>query len=47
MTYLQRKAAKKKVWERCKKVNICPHCGATNGNYRNCLTYFTHFFIYL
>ncbi|XP_045213702.1 DNA-directed RNA polymerase III subunit RPC1-like isoform X1 [Mercenaria mercenaria] len=36
MTYLQRKSAKKKVWERCKKVSVCPYCAATNGMVKKC-----------
>lgn len=36
MTYLQRKSAKKKVWEKCKKVSICPYCAATNGMVKKC-----------
>ena len=31
MTYLQRKSAKKTVWEKCKKSSKCPYCGAING----------------
>ncbi|XP_064601918.1 DNA-directed RNA polymerase III subunit RPC1-like [Liolophura sinensis] len=36
MTYLQRKAVKKKVMERAKKFNICPLCGAFNGQVKKC-----------
>ncbi|WAQ96885.1 RPC1-like protein [Mya arenaria] len=36
MTYLQRKAAKKKVWEKCKKTSVCSYCGATNGMVKKC-----------
>ncbi|KAH3863264.1 DNA-directed RNA polymerase III subunit RPC1-like [Dreissena polymorpha] len=36
MTYLQRKIAKKKVWEKCKKTSLCCYCGATNGMVKKC-----------
>ncbi|KAK3608217.1 hypothetical protein CHS0354_039236 [Potamilus streckersoni] len=36
MTYLQRKITKRKVWEKCRKVSQCPHCGAYNGMVKKC-----------
>lgn len=36
MTYLQRKIAKKKVWEKCKKTVNCHYCGSANGMVKKC-----------
>lgn len=29
--YLQKKGLRKKIVERCRKINTCPYCGAFNG----------------
>ncbi|XP_021363401.1 DNA-directed RNA polymerase III subunit RPC1-like isoform X1 [Mizuhopecten yessoensis] len=36
LTYLQSKAMKKKIYEKCRKVSICPSCGAYNGMVKKC-----------
>ncbi|XP_026566777.1 DNA-directed RNA polymerase III subunit RPC1 [Pseudonaja textilis] len=36
LTYLQKRGLKKKVSEKCRKKNTCPHCGAFNGTVKKC-----------
>lgn len=36
LTYLARKALRKQVQERAKKVSLCPHCGDINGVIKKC-----------
>ncbi|XP_071130930.1 DNA-directed RNA polymerase III subunit RPC1-like [Mytilus edulis] len=36
MSYLQRKALRKKIYERSRKVSICPYCAAYNGMVKKC-----------
>lgn len=31
LTYLQKRGLKKKISDKCRKKNICHHCGAFNG----------------
>ncbi|BES88214.1 Hypothetical protein polymerase [Nesidiocoris tenuis] len=31
LSYLARKALRKKIQEKCKKMSLCPHCGEING----------------
>lgn len=38
LTYLQKKGLRKKIHEKCKKYNICFHCGAYNGMVKKCGT---------
>ena len=33
MSYLQKKGLRKKICDKCKKSNTCPHCGALNGQF--------------
>ena len=36
---MARKSIAKKINEKCKKISVCPHCGASNGErYIECLT---------
>jgi len=36
LTYLARKALRKQIQERAKKVSLCPHCGDINGVIKKC-----------
>ncbi|KAG8300593.1 DNA-directed RNA polymerase III subunit RPC1 [Homalodisca vitripennis] len=36
LTYLARKAIRKQIQDRAKKVSICPHCGDINGTIKKC-----------
>ncbi|CAK9300704.1 unnamed protein product [Gordionus sp. m RMFG-2023] len=36
ISYLQRKALRKKINEVCKKINLCPHCNTYNGQVKKC-----------
>ncbi|KAL7990270.1 hypothetical protein Chor_013700 [Crotalus horridus] len=36
LTYLQKRGLKKKISEKCRKKNTCPHCGAFNGTVKKC-----------
>ncbi|XP_012859703.2 DNA-directed RNA polymerase III subunit RPC1 [Echinops telfairi] len=36
LTYLQKRGLKKKISEKCRKKNICHHCGAFNGTVKKC-----------
>ena len=38
MSYLQRKAIRKKIYEKSRKLQICPNCAAYNGNIK-CFQY--------
>lgn len=31
LSYLVRKSLRKQIQTRCKKINVCPHCGDING----------------
>lgn len=35
-SYLGRKILKHRIHDKTKKVNICPHCGETNGTVKKC-----------
>uniref|UniRef100_A0A2K5K0Z6 DNA-directed RNA polymerase subunit n=1 Tax=Colobus angolensis palliatus TaxID=336983 RepID=A0A2K5K0Z6_COLAP len=36
LTYLQKRGLKKKISDKCRKKNICHHCGAFNGTVKKC-----------
>jgi len=36
LSYLSRKALRKEILEKCKKVTTCPHCGSLNGVVKKC-----------
>ncbi|XP_076459285.1 DNA-directed RNA polymerase III subunit RPC1-like [Babylonia areolata] len=36
MSYLQKKSLRKKIYDQCRKVSLCPKCGAYNGMVKKC-----------
>ncbi|KAK3090302.1 hypothetical protein FSP39_010768 [Pinctada imbricata] len=36
LTYLQRKVLKKKIYDKCRKISVCPSCRAYNGMVKKC-----------
>uniref|UniRef100_A0A2K6CI22 DNA-directed RNA polymerase subunit n=1 Tax=Macaca nemestrina TaxID=9545 RepID=A0A2K6CI22_MACNE len=36
LTYLQKRGLKKKISDKCRKKNICHHCGSFNGTVKKC-----------